>query len=100
MRLDDIRSRVTAADVPGFPSEQKRGKGVPVGWYDWYDWVLVYRYWTGEADGLRRPYLLEIAELLRLGAHLDHVALAARLGFSDRQVLRWRQRLAEDSATA
>lgn len=86
------RFAVTAADIPGFPAAS-RGKGRPTGWFDWYDWALVYRYWTGEADGLRRPYLLEIAELLRLGAHLDNVALATRLGFSVRQVIRWRKAL-------
>lgn len=69
------------------------GRGKPLGYDTWYDWALVYRYWTGEADGLRRPYRLEIAELLRLGAHLDNVALATRLGFSVRQVIRWRKAL-------
>lgn len=57
----------------------------------WYDWVLVWRYWHGQADGLRSPYHREQEALLRLGEvhRLSHLALAARLGVSARTIIRW-----------
>jgi hypothetical protein len=74
--------------------EQQTGKGVPDGWYTWYDWVLVYRYWTGDAAGLRKPYLLEIRALMRLGAELTPDELAERFGLSRRTIERWREKTA------
>ena len=96
LNVNEVRRIVRPEDVPGYPTDPQRGKGTPEGWFDWYDWALVWRYWIGEAHELRRPYLLEIAELLRLGSDLNNVELAARLGFSERQVIRWRKRLALD----
>jgi len=68
-----------------------QSRGVPEGYYTWYDWALVYRWWVGDSAGLRHPYLLEIRELLRLGAEagLSHGELASRLGVADTTVYRW-----------
>ncbi len=65
-------------------------RGVPDGYDTWYDWALVYRYWHGNNAGLRQPYLLEIQELLRLGADMRAEDLATQLGVSRRTVERWR----------
>ncbi len=64
---------------------------VPPGWHDWYDWVVVYRYWTGDAAGLRRPYRREQLALMRLGADMSVPELAARLGVTERTIFRWRE---------
>lgn len=76
------------------PTKRKRDATSrrPRGWHDWYDWALVYRYWTGDAAGLRKPYLREQAHLLRLGAELGNVELAARLGVTENTIIRWRAR--------
>lgn len=65
-------------------------RGVPEGYETWYDWALVYRYWHNNSAGLRQPYLLEIQELLRLGADMKAEDLASQLGVSTRTVERWR----------
>jgi hypothetical protein len=74
-------------------SEQVGSRGLPAGYATWYDWALVYRYWTGDNEGLRQPYLLEIKELLRLGAGLTSEQLAERIGVTERTVKRWKSRL-------
>lgn len=73
-----------------------QSRGVPVGYDTWYDWALVWRYWHRQAEGLRPPYLLEQAALLRLGAAAGLTAeeLADRLGVAERTIVRWRARLA------
>lgn len=68
-------------------------RGLPPGYLDWYDWALVYRYWNGNHEGLRQPYLLEIEALLRLGADLTAGDLAERLGVTERTICRWRARV-------
>lgn len=67
-------------------------RGTPIGYDTWYDWALVYRYWTQDAAGLRAPYRLEQAALLALGDRhqLTAAELAERLGVSARTVERWR----------
>lgn len=90
---EEPRRRVGPADFVDFP-RPVTGKGIPNGWHDWYDWALVWRYWHGQADGLRRPYLLELAELMYLGRDLTGEQLAARLGRPERTICRWRARLA------
>lgn len=71
---------------------QEGGKGYPRGWLDWYDWALVWRWWHGLSEGLRKPYLLEQYELLRLGSDLTQAQLAERLGLPERTICRWRSR--------
>jgi len=66
------------------------GRGIPREWLELYDWALVWRYWHGVAEGLRRPYPLEQMELMRLGAHLTQLQLAQRLGLPERTICRWR----------
>jgi hypothetical protein len=68
------------------------GKGIPREWLELYDWALVWRYWNGAAEGLRRPYPLEQFELLRLGRGLTQAQLAERLGLPERTICRWRSR--------
>jgi hypothetical protein len=58
--------------------------------HNWYDWALVWRYWHGQAEGLRNPYPLERAVLLQMGRGLTDAALAERLGLSERAIARWR----------
>jgi len=82
------RRVVTPADFAGFP-EPIAGKGTPLGFYDWYDWAVAWRYWNRDAAGLRRLYLLEAGELLRLGAELPAPELAIVMRVSERTVLRW-----------
>lgn len=65
-------------------------RGLPSGYADWYDWALVYRYWHGNHEGLRQPYLREIEALLRLGAGLKAADLACQVGVSQRTIERWR----------
>lgn len=64
----------------------------PQGWHDWFDWALVWRYWNGQAEGLRKPYVLEVRELLRLGRHLSDEKLAEKIRMPERTVSRWRSR--------
>jgi hypothetical protein len=68
------------------------GRGIPREWLELYDWALVWRYWHGTAQGLRRPYPLEQWELLRLGRSLTQAQLAERLGLPERTICRWRSR--------
>lgn len=60
--------------------------------YEHYDWALVWRYWHGQAQGLRSPYALEVLELLRLGKPLTDEAMGEQLGVAERTVARWRAR--------
>lgn len=76
----------------GDSGPQLRGKGVPLGWYELYDWALVWRYWHGQAEGLRKPYPRERAVLLHLGRDLTQAQLAERLGLPERTICRWRSR--------
>ena len=78
--------------APGQPPAA--GKGTPAEWHTLYDWALVWRYWHGQAQGLRRPYVLEAQMLVRLGRDLSDERLAERLGVQVRQVERWRARFA------
>lgn len=66
------------------------GRGIPREWHTLYDWALVWRYWHGQAEGLRRPHALEIQVLVDLGRGLSDEQLADRLGVQLRQVARWR----------
>lgn len=89
-RVPSIAQRLKArqaqdSEVRATPSARPRHR-----YYSWYDWALVWRYWHGQAQGLRSPCALEIVELLRLGRHLSDVLLGERLGLSDRQIARWR----------
>jgi hypothetical protein len=52
----------------------------------------VWRYWHGQAEGLRKPYVREVQELLRLGRHLSDRQLAEQLHMPERTIWRWRQR--------
>lgn len=72
------------------------GKGYPAEWHTLYDWALVWRYWHGTAQGLRRPYPLEVQVLVRLGRGLTDEQLAERVGVQRRQVQRWRTRFAAE----
>lgn len=57
-----------------------------------YDWVVVYRYWNGDAKDLRMPTYPEAEVLMRLGRGLSDGQLADRLDVQVRQVERWRAR--------
>lgn len=93
---DRRHSRLVADDTTGSQrvGTQKRDgtSRYPRGWHDWYDWALVWRYWNGLGRGLRKPYLREIDELLRLGRDLTQAQLAERLGLPERTICRWRSR--------
>lgn len=82
------RRVVTPADFDDFPAAPVE-RGAPAGFYDWYDWVVVWRYWNRDARGLRRLYLLEAGELLRLGADMSALELSLLVGVTERTVMRW-----------